>query len=244
MFDSRYEVYLADTAESRALHHQVRYQVFCVERGFEAPDAFVNSQEIDCWDRHSQHFLVQDQESGAGVAAGRIVLPTAGKLPVEDLGCITTPPAAGARRHQVAEVSRICMVRDGVTSDSRKPIQAVSRSSESEVMLGLIRAVIRYSWDHGMPYFYMLVTRPLARLLQRLGVACTQVGEGIEHRGLRAPYLIDIDASWQGMVARSGEVAEMFARHHLAYLSHAEMQPLRAPAAAAIARSGQQKAAA
>ncbi len=91
----------------------------------------------------------------------------------------------------------------------------------------------------------MLVTRPLARLLKRLGVACKQAGEDIvSHCGLRAPYLIDIDTSWRGLVARSGEVADMFSRHHLAYLSHAEMQPLRAPAADAIARSGQQKAAA
>jgi N-acyl amino acid synthase of PEP-CTERM/exosortase system len=244
MFDSRYEVYLADTAECRALHHQVRYQVFCVERGFEEPERFSDYQEFDRWDQHSHHFVVQDKESGAGVAAGRIVLPTAGHLPVEDLGCITALPAVLAKPQKLAEVSRICMVRDEAKSDSQLPIQAVTRSSESEVMLGLIRAVIRYSWDHDIPHIYMLVTGALARLLKRLGVACTQVGEDIEHRGLRAPYLIDIDASWRGLVARSGEVAEMFARHYLAYFSHAEMQPLRLPSKAASAQCGLQKAAA
>lgn len=244
MFDSRYEVYLADTPESRAMHHQVRYQVFCVERGFEEPKKFADYQELDCWDRHSHHFVVWDKESRAGVAAGRIVLPTAGQLPVENLNCITERPAVAQPGQCIAEVSRICMVRNDVTGGPGRQIQAVPRSSESEVMLGLIRAVIRYSWDHDIPYLYMLVTRPLARLLKRLGVACTQVGEGIEHRGLRVPYLIDIDASWQGIMARSGEVAEMFARHYLAYFSHAEMQPLDVPWKAAVDRARRQKAAA
>ena len=71
MFDTRYEVYLADTAESRALHHQIRYEVFCIERGFEDPEAFAQGQEHDRWDDSSHHFVVQDKESGAGVAAAR-----------------------------------------------------------------------------------------------------------------------------------------------------------------------------
>lgn len=244
MFDSHYEVFLADTAESRALHHQIRYQVFCIERGFEDPEKFASGQERDRWDQWSHHFVVKDKNSGAGVAAGRIVLPTSGQLPVDHLGCVTKSPVIRTGRQQVAEVSRICMVRGDLTSDPQLPIQGVSRAGESEVMLGLIRAVIRYSWDNDIPYIYMLVTRPLARLLKRLGVDCTQVGENIEHRGLRAPYLIDIDASWRGLVARSGEVADMFSRHHLAYFPCAEMESVRTPAKIAIARGGQQSAAA
>ena len=156
MFDSRYEVYLADTAESRKLHHQVRYQVFCVERGFEDPQKFPDCQERDAWDQDSHHFVVQDRETGAGVAAMRIVLPTAGKLPVEQLGCIAAPPAIHAVRNRVAEVSRICMVRGDVRGNG-VPVRAVSWGSESEIILGLLRAIDRYSNDHDIPHFYMLV---------------------------------------------------------------------------------------
>jgi N-acyl amino acid synthase of PEP-CTERM/exosortase system len=230
MFDSRYEVFLADTPESRALHHQIRYQVFCIEEGFEDPERFSAGQESDRWDNNAQHFVVRDKESGAGVAAGRIVLPALGQLPVDDLGCISEKPVIPTGRRQVAEVSRICMVRGDVEKSQRLPVQAVSRAGESEVMLGLIRAVIRYSWDHEIPQIYMLVTRPLARLLKRLGVDCRQVGDDIEYRGRRAPYLIDIDASWRGLVERSGEVADMFSRHHLAYFSHAAVLSARVSA--------------
>lgn len=244
MFDSRYEVFVADTPESRALHHKIRYQVFCVERGFEDPESFAAGQERDRWDESSQHFVVQDKETGAGVAAGRIVLPTAGQLPVDGLGCISEDTVNRTSGHQVAEVSRICMVRGHVASERGLPVQAVTRAGESEVMLGLIRAVIRYSWDHEIPQIYMLVTRPLARLLKRLGVDCTQVGEDIEYRGRRAPYLIDIEGSWRGLVARSGEVADMFSRHHLSYSSHAAVLSMRAPAKSAIACCVPQEAAA
>jgi N-acyl amino acid synthase of PEP-CTERM/exosortase system len=234
MFDSRYELYLADTTESRALHHRVRYQVFCVERGFEQAEAFNDYQELDRWDAHSHHFVVQDRESGAGVAAMRIVLPTAHRqLPVEDLGCITSPPTVIDGRHEVAEVSRICMVRDVTSSGQHLGVQAVSRGEESEVLWGLIRAIYRYTLDQEIPHLYMLVTRPFARLLKHLGMDCIQVGEAIEHRGLRVPYLVDVNASWERVAARSGKLAELFARHYLAYLSHAEMQAPRLPLKAA-----------
>ena len=225
MFDSRYEVYLADTEESRKLHHQVRYQVFCVERGFEDPEKFPDYLERDAWDQNSHHFVVKDRETGSGVGAMRIVLPTAGQLPVEQLNCITEEPEIVTKNTPMAEVSRICMVRDSNFNGLELPLQAVTPSDQLEVLLGLIRAVIRYSWDNDIPYQYMLVQRSFARMLKRLGVAFTQLGEGIEHRGLRVPYLIDMDATWEGMAARSDKVAEMFARHYLAYCSHAEMQP-------------------
>lgn len=254
MFDSQYEVYLADTNESRSMHHRVRYQVFCVERGFEQADAYRNWEEVDRWDRHAQQFVVHDKSSGDAVAAVRIVLPTVAKLPVEHLGCITEQPPVPVSRDQVAEISRICVVRgDGSptvqdAAVSGVPgVRPVTPSEESEVLLGLIRAIIRYSWDSEIPYLYMLVTRPFARLLKRLGVACTQMGDGIEHRGVRAPYFIDVNRSWEGLVARSGAVAELFSRHHLAYFSHAELQPVRAPQparTAAVAKRGVRKIAA
>jgi N-acyl amino acid synthase of PEP-CTERM/exosortase system len=236
MFDSDYEVYLADTAESRSLHHKVRYQVFCLERGFERPDEFRNHEERDHWDRHSHQFVVQSRASSAAVAAVRLIMPTAEQLPVEHMECITEQLPVPAKRSQIAEVSRICVVRGGnpdANSDLpfptswQLPVEPVSPTRESEILLGMIRAILRYSMDQKIPFLYMLVTRPFARLLKRLGVHCTQVGEGIEHRGMRAPYFIDVDRSWEGLVSRSGEVAQLFSREHLSYFSHAETRPKR-----------------
>lgn len=242
MFDSRYEVYLADTAESRLMHHRVRFQVFCVEHGFESVEANRNLQEVDDWDSRARHFVVQEKQSGAAVAGVRIVLPDAGDLPVEQLRCITERTPVDVGREQLGEISRIGVVRKLDSSEKgaifpnnrATALQAVDRGDESEVLLGLIRAIIRYSWDSDIGYLYMLVTRPFARLLKRLGVVCTQMGNEVDHRGLRAPYFIDVNASWRGLVARSGSVAELFSRHHLAYFSHAQTQSLRVGAAQTV----------
>jgi N-acyl amino acid synthase of PEP-CTERM/exosortase system len=243
MFDSRYEVYLADTAQSRAWHHQVRYQVFCVERGFESPERFHDGQEHDRWDPHADHFVVCDRWSGASVAAMRIVRPTEDGLPVEQLGCISGRLPTAVGRDQVAEVSRICIPRDA-SAGLRPRIRAVQQRSEPEILLGLMRAMHRYSRDHGVQHFYMLVTPAFARLLQRLGLHCTRVGEFVEHRGLRAPYLVDVEASWQAVASRSAKVAAMLGRHYLAYVSHAALQPLRLGHAAKGAGRGVQRVAA
>ncbi len=35
MFDDHFEVFLADTRESKEIHYSIRYQVYCEEMGFE-----------------------------------------------------------------------------------------------------------------------------------------------------------------------------------------------------------------
>lgn len=70
------------------------------------------------------------------------------------------------------------------------------------------------------------------------GVVCTKMGDEVDHRGLRAPYFIDVNASWHGLVARSGVVADLFSRHHLAYFPHSEIRRLRVGAARAANAQG------
>ena len=47
MFDERYEVFLADNETARQIHHKVRYQVYCLEEGFEDQNDFDDNQERD-----------------------------------------------------------------------------------------------------------------------------------------------------------------------------------------------------
>jgi N-acyl amino acid synthase of PEP-CTERM/exosortase system len=111
----------------------------------------------------------------------------------------------------------------------------LTRHEESEIMLGMFRAINAYAWDINLQYLYMLTTRPLARLVKRLGVVCEQIGEGIEHRGTRYPFLINVDQSWAQIKARSAEVAQMSARQHLAYSSCAALSiPYQPKTVAAI----------
>ena len=63
MFDNRYEVILADTAEARQIHYNLRYQVYCLEEEFESREAFPDQMERDTWDDNSVHFIVRCKET-------------------------------------------------------------------------------------------------------------------------------------------------------------------------------------
>ena len=86
MFDETFRVCFADTPFGVALHQRLRYQVFCLDKGFEDPEAFSTAQETDAWDDHSAHFIVQNKSTRQWVAATRLVLPKRGlSLPVDHL---------------------------------------------------------------------------------------------------------------------------------------------------------------
>jgi N-acyl amino acid synthase of PEP-CTERM/exosortase system len=83
MFDNNFEVFLADTPESKAIHYSIRYQVYCEEMGFENKDNFPLEQEFDEYDSQSTHFIVRTRLTGHWVGAIRMVFNTDHFLPID-----------------------------------------------------------------------------------------------------------------------------------------------------------------
>ncbi len=222
MFDRTYEVILADTEATRTIHHKIRYHVYCLERGFENPDAFSRGEERDPWDHYAAPFIVRHRVSRKWVAAMRIVLPHAASFPLEALQCLDSHTPQRLRRRQLGEVSRVCVIHSPHPKVINRYLPeewvgSVNKTGESEVLLGLIRALILYGLDRGIEHYYILVTGAFARLLRRLGVVLHQAGIAIEHRGWRAPYLMGLRESAASMSAKSEVIRCLFARKALAY---------------------------
>ena len=72
MVSKNFEVILANDPRSRHIHYQLRYQVFCLETGYEDPSQFPDGEEKDEWDDDAAHFLVKERSSGQWVAAMRL----------------------------------------------------------------------------------------------------------------------------------------------------------------------------
>ena len=68
----------------------------------------------------------------------------------------------------------------------------------------------------------MLITRPFARILERLGVILRQVGEATEYRGTRIPYMVNLRESEGAMAHKCSRVAGLLGRRELAYRSMRE----------------------
>jgi N-acyl amino acid synthase of PEP-CTERM/exosortase system len=226
MFDERFEAFLADTPRGRQLHYRIRYEVYCRETGFEDARLFPRREEQDHYDAHAHHFLVRHTVTGEWVAAMRLVLPQAGRLPFQDVCPMAADATAGLSTADAAEVSRLCMV-EGLRRRGYErsfPYQMVDRSNEKvtelrrrerrlgpQVLMGLLRAAYAYNRERlGFQQWYFLVSPALARVIGGAGIDLVPVGPSCEHRGVRAPYVSDVERSHRDVLASSPEMAEFF----------------------------------
>lgn len=209
MFDEHYEVVLADTESARRIHYQIRYQVYCLEEGFEDYRNFPDGEERDEWDKHSVHFLVRSKTTDEWVAAMRLVLPSSQGFPLEQI-CEVDPSVASPRLgDSVVEVSRLCIVEHHrhkrqqqaahsvntaktyphIVSDAPES-SARNRRHKSEIVMGLMRAAAVYSRKHEIPNWYFLSTPAFARMMNWLSFQLIKLGPACNHRGKRLPFLI------------------------------------------------------
>lgn len=211
-----FEVILADDQWSRRIHHQLRYQVFCLETGYEDPAQFPDGEEKDEWDDHAVHFLVKERCSGHWVAAMRLVLPSMQTLPIEKRVAIES-----SLRHDqryCAEVSRLCMVGhyrrrlqgravpcddplSGNTIKSGVRSEVVRQERTAEILRVLLKAGLAASCERAIAYCYMLTTRALAKIAGYvLPMNMRLAGPACLHRGERYPYLVDVGQVMQALM--------------------------------------------
>jgi N-acyl amino acid synthase of PEP-CTERM/exosortase system len=220
MTSNNFEVVLADDKWGRHIHYQLRYQVFCLETGYEDPAQFPDGQEKDEWDDDAAHFIVKERGSGQWVAAMRLILPSAQNLPIEKRAPIET----SLRRDQKhsAEISRLCMVGhyrrrlqgrampcDNPSSDEkRKPgaVQAeiIRQQRTAEILQALLKAAVAVSCEKAIAYWYMLTTRGLAKVAGSvLPMDMREAGPSCFHRGERFPFLVDVGQVMSGLMEES-----------------------------------------
>ncbi len=217
MASQNFEVILADDQWSRQIHYQLRYQVYCLETGYEDPAHFPDGQEKDEWDDDSLHFIVRERDSGQWVAAMRFVLPSAQILPIKQRVAIE-PSLLRDRRHS-AEVSRLCLVghyrrrlqdhikpcsNDFPENNSAKEgvkSEAIKQHRTSEILKVLLKAAVAVSSERGIAHCYMLTTRALARIAGHvLPLDMQLAGPPCSHRGERYPYLVDVGQVMTGLL--------------------------------------------
>jgi N-acyl amino acid synthase of PEP-CTERM/exosortase system len=178
-------------ANSAALLDRVfrlRYQVYCIERGFENAAHYPDGRERDRDDGRSSHFLVLDRATGSAMGTVRLILPR----PDDDLPVFRLLGSSGAGfalpQRTTAEVSRFA-----VAKASRRRLEEVWRRGGGRrtalplVTFGLIEAVVMMSAIGGITHIVAMMEPALLRLLRRLGIEFHPIGSLVEHHGLRQP---------------------------------------------------------
>jgi N-acyl amino acid synthase of PEP-CTERM/exosortase system len=178
---------------------RLRYQVYCLERGFEDAGEHPDGREQDGEDARSLHFLVSDRATGCAMGTVRLILPLAGaELPA--LGLI----GANERRRldlplaATAEISRFAIAKafrrplEAGWHHAQGPAMRAGRSDEPErasplVTFGLIQAVLMMTLAGDITHIVAMMEPALLRLLRRLGIEFHPIGEPVQHHGLRQP---------------------------------------------------------
>lgn len=216
MLDDQYEVILADTPESMRLHYRLRYQVYCLERGFEEPKNFPKGEENDQYDHRSAHFLVREKRTNKWVAALRLVLPGKQALPIESLGVIDSEIRNSSFMTNAAELSRVCRVKNDFLISSQMKINVTSETKKfckenSLIFLSLIRAAFYYCKVNEISYVFFLGRPAMARLISRLYLPFKKAGEACEYKGVRYPYLVTVKNFITNIADHSPDTARIMA---------------------------------
>ncbi len=206
-------------ATSQALideSYKVRHQVYCKELGWE--DVREDQMERDEHDPHALHCLLEDTRRKKYIGCIRLILPNPDN-PDQPLPFQTScagklnpgvPDPALRQRYAIAEVSRLAVVgeyrrrrherlpeqdqeEDKAISISKEDFGNVSRPRFPYIPVGLYMGMLQIARRQGIKKLYILTEPSLADHFCRLGGKLTVVGGSIEHRGIRRPYVMDVD---------------------------------------------------
>ncbi len=173
--------------------YRLRYQVYCVERGFLKAEDYPDGREIDEFDRHSLHLGVVDGE-GTMLATARLVKVNMIGLPLFRHCQIYARESELYREtNRVAEISRLCVSRE-----FRK-----FRAGSIPLAITLYRAIYQASKRNGFTHWLVATEPSLQRLLASLKVPFREVGPQTDYYGPVAPYLVDLSKWDQTILSRS-----------------------------------------
>lgn len=206
-FKKYFDILPALTDSEKQATFRIRHSVYCEDLGWEATRP--GGVETDAYDPQSLHCLIRSRASGAFVGCVRLVLAWPGDphapLPFErtcgDTMDRSIIDPAKLRRGTIAEVSRLAIVgqyrrRSG---EQRTPgmlqngdFGTPERPRFPYLLIGLYMGLFAIAEMHGLEKLFLLSEPRLARHLNRIGITNEQIGEPIEHRGLRAPSVMDV----------------------------------------------------
>ena len=187
---------------------KIRHDVYCRELGWETVRD--DGLEKDAFDDHSLHCLLRSRTREKYIGCIRLVLPTDSgnglSLPFQEtcrgLLDVGHPDPRVMGDLQVAEVSRLAISADyrRRRNEKGRPVSFGDRQSVKEerrkfpyIPVALYLGMLEMASRKDIKTLYILTEPLLAKHFSRLGGKLQPVGQGVEHRGLRVPYIMDVE---------------------------------------------------
>lgn len=202
-FDNFFKEVSAEAPQDMEQAFRLRYQVYCLEQGFEPPESFSSGMERDRYDSFAHHSLLVDKASALPLGTVRLIQPAAAsdwveELPVADYAAAESiAELARLPGGSTAEVSRFAIARMARQKSRRSLAGDESAALEARhdtpwrdklrpyMSLGLIRGLVRLSVEKGITHWCLAAEPTLLRRLRSFGLHFKAAGPLVDHRGLR-----------------------------------------------------------
>ncbi len=198
-YHHRFKVVPADTPALLEQAYRLRYQVYCCEHAYETPEEHPQQCERDEFDSRSIHSLLIDRGSGAVTGTVRLVFPdqeTPEKsFPIQQICShplladrLITSNAAEVSRFAISK--RIRQMADEFVSpkiDRQGDCSVDRRNLKSSIALGLMKATLLMSFEHGITDWFAVMEPSLLRLLSRFSIYFKPIGSLVAYHGMRQP---------------------------------------------------------
>jgi N-acyl amino acid synthase of PEP-CTERM/exosortase system len=188
---------------------RLRFQVYCLEQGYEDAAAFPDGMERDSYDARSLHALLIHRTSRLVAGTVRLIRPDPaqpiGSLPIDHLCSDPQLREPGLLpRESLAEVSRFAIsksfrrrVEDAPTPTGVGPGWRERRRREQRrvphLSLGLVQAMVCTSAQYGITHWVAEMEPALLRMYAKLGIHWHPMGDLIEFHGSRQPCWTRLD---------------------------------------------------
>ncbi len=195
--------------------YRLRYEVFCLERGFLPCGDYPDRLESDPYDSHSLHFLASHLH-GEPAGTARLVLNGPLGLPMVphcalEAGFEFLADPQYPLRHRYAEISRLAVSRGfrrrqgdtiygGPPRTTRVPEIpriapfTVPPNNVPEMVSGIFRLIYQESKRHGVTHWVVAMERSLHVMLKRMGFPFSPIGPEADYYGPVRPYMAEIAA--------------------------------------------------
>jgi N-acyl amino acid synthase of PEP-CTERM/exosortase system len=181
--------------------YSLRYQVYCLERGFLPAEDYPDGREIDVYDRHSVHIGVLNLQ-GEVIGTARLVERSDAGLPLFDhCGLFADAPSLDETTHRIVEASRLAVSRrynrragDGFYGLQGAPDRTGGneRRKGGEIALNLFKGLYQASKRRGFTHWLAATEESLQRLMAKYGFPFKAVGPETDYYGRVSPYLMDL----------------------------------------------------
>jgi N-acyl amino acid synthase of PEP-CTERM/exosortase system len=190
-----FTVRIADTDALRQQAFRLRHQVYCVENAFEPRRA--DGIETDSFDARAPHALLFHRAAEEPIGTVRLVLPElgarTGTLPIHGVCAADMLAHAGLPIGTTTEISRFALSRERLQELQQSAGPDETRHVLSFASLGLLAAMRQIARAHGMTHFAAIMEPSLRRRLSILGLPMIEMGNPVNHHGVRVPCYTRID---------------------------------------------------